>query len=277
MGKLVWLASYPKSGNTWLRAFLHNLLTNAERPVPIDDLTIFCQQDSDGQWVEALTRKRPSDLTLEEFAALRPKIHMGLTHTHPDSVFVKTHNAFTIDRGTSTITMEVTAGAIYIVRNPLDLAISYAKHFGKSIDDAIELMASNMRTENTEGMSYEYRGSWSFHVDSWTKRPHRGLLVVRYEDLSADALKGFRSVTDFLGLKPPEERLERAIRFSSFDSLRAQEEAGGFKERPAVAERFFRQGKVDAWRDVLNREQVARIVARHRAQMARFGYIPEQY
>jgi hypothetical protein len=187
-------------------------------------------------------------------------------------VFVKTHNALVVDRGTPTITMEHTAGAIYIVRNPLDVAVSLADHLGVPIDEAITRLASNMETSNTKAAVYEHRGNWSRHVDSWTRVQHPGLHVVRYEDLRAEPEKAFGGICRFLGLRPPPERLKKAIEFSSFEQLSRQEAQEGFRERTAAQDRFFRKGQVEGWRDVLTPAQAARLVARHGAQMAKFGY-----
>ena len=103
------------------------------------------------------------------------------------------------------------------------------------------------------------------------------LHVVRYEDMSSRPGPTFRAVAGFLGLKPPRERIDRAIRHSSFRALRAQEDRSGFIERTPVQNRFFRAGKVDGWRSVLDDAQVRRVVEQHRAQMERFGYTPAGY
>jgi hypothetical protein len=205
-------------------------------------------------------------------ARLRPLTHEILTRTHPDSVFVKTHNALVVDRGTPTITMAQTAGAIYVVRNPLDVAISYADHLGVSIDDAIARLANRMETSNTDRAVYEHRGNWSQHVKSWTHVSSQGLHVVRYEDLQADPEAAFGAICRFLGFNAPPERLQKAIEFASFEQLSRQEAEEGFRERTQTQQKFFRKGKAEAWRDVLTPEQAARIVASHGAQMARFGY-----
>jgi hypothetical protein len=77
-----------------------------------------------------------------------------------------------------------------------------------------------------------------------------------------------------LGLKPTPDRLQRAIRNSSFEKLRGQEEKQGFRERPEKAERFFRAGKAGQWRQLLSPEQIERVVSHHKDQMKRFGYYP---
>lgn len=275
MGKLIWLASYPKSGNTWLRAFLHNLMRNPNEPYDINRLTDFTLSDAQMRWYQLFDPRPGSQITKEEVAALRPKVHELMTRTHPDSVFVKTHNALVEDRGTSMISMEYTAGAIYVIRNPMDLVISYAHHYGLTIDAAIAAIAtSGLASANEEIHCYERYGTWSEHVSSWTHRPNPALHVVRFEDMLIAPHRTFAGVIAFLGLKVSRERLDKAIRLSSFKVLREQEKRHGFIERTANAQWFFREGKAGQWRQVLNADQIDAITAVHREQMARFGYWP---
>jgi hypothetical protein len=117
--------------------------------------------------------------------------------------------------------------------------------------------------------------SWSVHVESWTARGEAGVLVLRYEDLLDNPLKGFRKVESFLGVKKDPARLKKAVRFSAFEQLKQQERKDGFIEKHENAKVFFRRGRRDQWRDRLDEEQVARIVDRHREQMARFRYLPD--
>ncbi|MEN6541443.1 sulfotransferase domain-containing protein [Parvibaculum sp.] len=278
MGALIWLASYPKSGNTWMRSFLHNLLRNPTRPVPLDELDKFCLGESHSAWYRHRSQKPLEELTPEELAALRPLVHRDFTTVFPDSVFVKTHNFLGDWHGYPLHNMEVTAGAIYIVRNPLDVALSMAPHYGLTIDEAIDALANELAgTAMVEGHVPEMHASWSTHVRSWTRHPNPQLLVLRYEDLLDKPRKSFKRVAEFLGLKPTSERLERAIKFSSFKMLKAQEQREGFKERSSKAAAFFREGRKDQWREKLTPAQIRRIIADHHEQMARFGYIPADY
>lgn len=276
MGKIIWLASYPRSGNTWLRAFLHNLLRDPKQPYDINRLTDFTLIDADARWYAQFDPRPASQYTKEEVAALRPRVHEAMTRSFPDSIFVKTHNALLEDRGTALITMEHTAGAIYVVRNPLDVAISYAKHFGVSQDEAIEAMnrPGNETLGGQEHFVYEVFGSWSQHVHSWTARPAPNLHIMRYEDMLAEPEKSFGRTAAFLGLSVTPERLRRAIANSRFDVLRRQEQKAGFKERSLKADRFFRAGSAGQWRKVLTPAQVEALVEAHREQMTRFGYWP---
>ncbi|HVR65516.1 MAG TPA: sulfotransferase domain-containing protein [Verrucomicrobiae bacterium] len=275
MGKIIWLASFPKSGNTWLRAFLHNLLRNPDEAYDINKLTEFTKGDAQMGWYNLVDKRPGSEISKEEIAALRPKIHRLMTQSRPDSVFIKTHNLLAEDRGTPMITMEHTAGAIYVIRNPLDVTISFAHHYGCSIDEAIKSMATpGLQTENSDSHCYEIYGSWSENVRSWTHSPHRGLYVVRYEDMLASPSKAFNNVLNFLGLKVAGRRLEKAVEQSSFRVLQEQEKRQSFKEKSIAAERFFREGTAGQWRKVLSQQQIEAVVAVHQEQMARYGYWP---
>ena len=275
MGKIVWLASFPKSGNTWLRAFLHNLLADPAEAYDINALDTFCVSDSQAQWYQRLDPRPPTAMTLEEVAALRPKVHRLFTELGGPPIFVKTHMAMAELGGTPLITVELSVAAIYIVRNPLDVVISHSHHYGADIDTTIGLLESEgTMTKASATHVAEYHGSWSEHVRSWTSQPSAGLHVVRYEDMLAAPHRSFAGIDRFLQLSSPRDRLERAIRRSSFKVLQEQEKRRGFREKTDVAKRFFRAGKADQWRTALSRAQIDRVVGAHREQMARFGYLP---
>jgi hypothetical protein len=278
MGGILWLASYPKSGNTWLRAFLHNLMRNPDQPYDINKLRDMTAGESATPLYQKLDPRPWSELTRDDVARLRPLVHRWLMNASPDTVFAKTHNALLEDCGQPLVNMEVTVGAIYVVRNPLDVAISYAHHLSIPLDEAVDLLGMpGAVTVASEKHVYEYISSWSQHVESWTKDPNPRLHVVRYEDMLDSPTKTFGGVARFLGINPPRDRLDKAIKQSSFKVLSSQEKTKGFIERPEKAEAFFRKGEAGQWRRDLTPDQIRRVVEAHRPQMARFGYIPPEY
>jgi hypothetical protein len=275
MGGIIWLASFPKSGNTWMRSFLHNLLRNPTESYDINTLTDFTLGEAQTRWFKPFDPRPGSQYSLADVRRMRPLVHRHLTTFSPDSVFVKTHNALIEDEGVPLVTMGVTAGAIYIVRDPRDVVISYSHHQGQSLDFAIDMLGQDFACTGGDDVNvYEYLSSWSRHVRSWTHTPNPTLLTLRYEDLLDQPLKSFGSVAKFLGLEVARPRLDKAMKLSSFKVLKAQEQRKGFIERPAQADgAFFREGKAGQWKKILTPEQVARIEADHGEQMRRFGYL----
>jgi len=278
MGGIIWLASYPKSGNTWTRSFLHNLLRNTNESVDLDELDHFCLGESDLRWYARHLSGDPETAPLEMVAKARAKGHQDMTQAFPDSVFVKTHNYMGDWKGYPLHNMGATAGGIYVLRNPLDVVLSVTHHFGLDLDGAIERMADqHAGTGLNEKHIPERHSSWSTNVKSWTGQPNPSLFVVRYEDLLDKPNIYFKNMANFLGLNPPKERLKRAIENASFKKLKALEEEKGFKEKSKHSKSFFREGKAEQWREQLSESQIKRIVADHREQMERFNYVPEGY
>jgi hypothetical protein len=278
-GNIVWLASYLKSGNTWLRAFLHNLFRDQDRPININELGgELVHSESAIGWYSMIDQRPPGEWSEEDMARMRPQVHELIARSQQGTVFCKTHSALMTVRGFPTVNLAVSAGAIYVIRNPLDVVISFADFQGVTLDVAIAMLA----TENFEipaggNQVTVALGSWSQHVASWTAADNERVHVVRYEDMARAPLKTFGGVAGYLGLKVPRARLERSIKHSSFKVLRAQEEKQGFTERSEAQARFFRKGEVDEWRKVLSEDQVRRLIDTHREQMARFGYLPKGF
>src|SRR5471032_1030711 len=128
MAGIVWLASYPKSGSTWLRAFLHNFLRSPERAYDINRLTDLTAGESMTHLYRAQDPAFDQNPSEQRVRELRPLVHAAISRSSPDTVLVKTHNALVEEDGYPLISLGLTAGAIYVVRNPLDVAISFSHH-----------------------------------------------------------------------------------------------------------------------------------------------------
>jgi hypothetical protein len=278
MGNIVWLASYPKSGNTWLRAFLANLIANRPTPVPLAELPNYGALEADPELYSRIAGRPSIELDFDQLCALRPQVHAAIAAAAPRTVLVKTHSMAGVHDGVALLTPAVSAGAIHVVRNPLDVVISMSHHFAISIDAAIDYLGNERSaTDNTELFVTEFLGSWSQHVKSWADIEGPRILVLRYEDLLERPEKGFGKVARLIGLGADRARVERAIRHASFASLAGMEKRDGFVEVPINGKQFFRAGRSNQWRENLAREQVQRIIAAHREQMQRFRYLPAGY
>ena len=280
MKRIIWLASYPKSGNTWVRVFLTNLRRGVAEPAHINDLDVTPIASDRDLLGEALSYD-PEDLTHEEIDRLRPEAYAYHGSRADGTLFIKVHDAYTyLDDGRPLFPTEVTRGAIYLIRNPIDVCVSFAHHSGNSdFDDTISKMADpGFAVCSTPEFWHEQTRqrllSWRKHVISWIESDIE-IEVIRYEDLLTSPLATFTRVACFAGLPREREPIERAIALSSFEELHRQEVMRGFKERMPMSKSFFREGKAGTWRSVLTVEQVARIIQDQGDVMRRFGYLLE--
>ncbi len=271
---IVWLASYPKSGNTWARIFLANYLFGRTTPMPINQVHRLGMGDS----IEKMYRmvaKGPFDIAdYRQSLALRGRVLAGIVNNDADVNFVKTHNRRAKAFGVGLIPPALTRSAIYILRNPLDMVLSYARQYGHTVEFAAAAIG---RADNSiagaNGAVTQYLGGWSEHVTSWARARDFPVLVLRYEDMQADAEGVFTGVLKHIGVPPDAERVARAVKFSSFEELRKQEDETGFVERSPNTERFFHSGRAGLWRDELAPEVVERICADHGPVMRKYGYL----
>ena len=277
---IFWLASYPKSGNTWFRTFLQNLLVDGDEPVSINDLATGQIASARG-WLDETLGFDTADLYTDEIERLRPVVYAwsAWEQQQPYS-YHKIHDAcWQLDSGEWLVSQQATVGAVYLVRNPLDVAISNANHNDCSIDKAIEQLnnpelciCKNKRSALKNQIEQRLL-SWSLHVASWLDNGAVDTLAVRYEDMKHKPLETFTRAAAFLQLPTDPEKIANALRFSDFSLLQAQEAEKTFKERPPRIERFFRKGMAGDWQQTLSPAQLDKIISCHYHMMQRFGYL----
>ena len=275
---LHWLASYPKSGNTWMRLLLANYMSADDKPVSINFIRGIAAARRPR--FDLFTGLSSRDCTDYEADRLRPAVYRlwaGCDLPRHVTAGMKTHDACRDAFGGEPLFPEdVTAGAVYLVRDPLDVIVSWSFFFGYGDDfsRAIADLADPSQSLGGGTALRQWLHTWSEHVESWLAAPFP-VLVVRYEDLTADTVGNLRRVVRFLGLDnpPDEERLRQAVAFSSFRRLKAEEATDGFREAPpSDCGPFFRSGRVGAGRKLLSEAQIEAVVAAHGDTMAKFGY-----
>ena len=270
---IAWLASYPKSGNTWFRALLSNYLANRDECVPLDELK--APWGIARRTLDTLTGLDASLLLPEELQTLWPALNRQLAATMPAPRLLKTHAALMPANGF--LDLQGSAGAIYLVRNPLAVCVSFAHHRASSIDDTIALMHNRQHSMRHSGHDWhpaltECVSSWRDHVTGWVDTNALPTQVIRYEDLLDDTASIFAEAVAFLGLDVDAGRIAQAVKLSTFERLQTQESSHGFREKGSRTARFFRQGKKDSWQEKLNRRQINALLNTNGEIMERFGY-----
>lgn len=272
MSGIYWLASYPKSGNTWLRLLLRSYAAGGAA-VDINDTA------ADGWSINGRTQFdesigiAASDLTDAEILAWWPSVLQKWAQGRTEPAYLKTHTM----RGP----FDSTLGAVYLVRDPRDVALSLARHTDRSIDAAIAIMGTQDNIMDRSRYRLQPRllqswGSWSQNVESWLAPAPFPVHIVPYEALRADPVAALSGLLPALGFPVDRAAVEAAVAATALETLRAQEAATRFVEAVGP-HRFFGEGRVDGWRDHLTPAQSARIEADHGRVMARLGYLDAAY
>lgn len=277
-GGLVWIASYPKSGNTWMRLSIAAALAGGV----LKDINRYAHKGfyaSARSWFERHGDVELADLMPAEVERLRPRLWEAAAAKTERPILVKIHDQRRTPSGVDLIPPAVTRAIVYLVRDPRDLAISWAHHSGSDLDECIAGMADpeHGMIRDPKGITLQlpqWMGTWSDHCRSWIDAGSPEALVLRYEDRLVDPAGTLKSVIDAARLGISDAVIAKAIETTSFERLRGFEDASGFAERTREATRsFFGEGKSGGWRSILTKAQAARIEADHGEMMARLNYL----
>jgi len=276
--KFVWLASFPKSGNTWFRSFLSALMYGQ---VDINQLK------SDGHFSTIPLYSNLHDidcrmLSSDEMFLQVPDSLRAYCENAQTLQFFKVHDAYRHNvAGIPIFPKDVTHKVFYLVRNPLDVAASYANHLGTTIDNAIKQMnnpngslvpLADVGHHHTTQL-YQLMYDWSGHVQSWINQKELDVHLIRYEDMKKAPLETFSQAIASLGCDFSEAQIQAAIDLTSFEKLKEQEKEKGFRERAKVDGTFFRKGQVGGWKEELTAAQIQNIKDHHGAVMEELGYL----
>ncbi len=270
---LVYIASYPRSGNTFARILLaayHGIsdLNWLEHSIPADTTEALWRgvPDYPAQEISARNNWRYRRQVIEDYRrAPSPLPFRGL----------KTHGANLTAFGAPAFDLRPGDRVLYLARHPLDVALSNADYNNHDLDTSIDLMCrAGVCIGGPTLGSVEARGSWPQHVAGWLSARSCPVMLVRYEDLCTDTAQMLRRIISFIGLPVEEDRIARAVEKSGFLSLQRRERESGFKEAPANTRsgRFFREGRSNQWRTEMSHEQISRLSDYCAETMTRLGY-----
>lgn len=257
--RIIWLASYPKSGNTWVRTFLANYFLGRRKAVGINELRKFTLSETRQDFYDRAAGGKFHGETIDDAFSLRPKVQRLIAAEKDGTHFVKTHSIIDQVGDVPLISPQVTAAAIYIMRSPFDVVPSYSRHVGISIDETIKAIQNSENVLASHSGIVDVLGRWDEHASSWLNAPGLPRHVMRYEDIHADPKRAFSTLFEFLRTPVNTAHLKRTIAATQFENLQKQEEQHGFVERPAQMGKFFHSGKVGGWREALTDQQIARL------------------
>lgn len=270
---IVWIASYPKSGNTWCRIFLARFLFNIQNinaiSIPIYSSKNFLEKESDID-ISELTDLELHQLRLDVFANYKPmnnklfpvKIHDCYQNNYASFPFLPSSHSLAV---------------IYIVRNPFDLAVSFSRHLGVDFDKTIAIMNNSNYHLSLPAKKYlaqmpQWLNTWSNHVQSWLEQKNIPLLLIKYENLINQPFLEFSRILNFLKLKYTNDQLNDAIQFASFDNLSKQEKKYGFEEKSIHSDTFFHTGKSYYFKKYLSETQIKTIFEHHSKMIKHLEY-----
>ncbi len=268
------IVSYAKSGSNWTRMVLENYLTNGLTPANIWTHSIV----SNGFMRSAFDHVMGASslfLSREELADLTPLYLSEAIQSATEALFYKIHN---LNEGLFTPEIKKNVRVVYLIRNPLDVAVSHCHHFGGDMASAVARLANDESMYNNPektlgGLLPITSGTWSHHVVSWIDQAELSIQVLRYEDMLSQPAEQFtRMINLFVG-DVDHQRLQKAIEFSAFGALKAQESERGQAYHNHRGQSFFRKGSANTWRQELTANQVEAICSQHETVMRRFGYL----
>ncbi len=274
---IIWIASYPKSGNTYIRSFLSSYFFSENGKFSFD-LLKFIQQFPDKQFFKGFV----------DNAEQASKMWMPLQREIVKSKkvkFFKTHSAYGSYKNNQFTSSEVTLGGIYIVRDPRNLVSSLMHHFSLNKEETLNMLFDeNCEVKSSDGnfSTYTFLSSWSNHFNSWNSIKSFKTLIIKYEDLKDNSEKVFENLIKFINvlLKNNKDidflKMGNAIKSTQFNTLREKEQKEGFVEAVPLQnkkKRFFNLGFKNDWRENMDKSTILKIEKKFSKEMKYLGYI----
>ncbi len=286
---IIWLASYPKSGNTWLRFFIISLLAGDKDNINLSHLKAITSFPTKSQF-EGLVKDFKSLVEVaKNWQIAQKKINFD-----KKIKFLKTHNMLNRYKNSFFTDNENTLGTIYIARDPRNIITSLKNHFSYTEYDEAKkflfnenqaIVLSNSQEKKIKNQDNfqlpQFVGSWQTHYKSW-KNMKKNLLLIKYENLIKTPDLEFVKIAKFLEkmlkIRFTKKQIEKSIYLSSFDKLQKMEEKKGFIESTenkltGQKNKFFYLGPKNDWRKILDKEIADEISSRFEPEMKELGYL----
>jgi hypothetical protein len=282
---IIWIASYPKSGNTWVRAFINKIFLKEK--FDLNNLGKIVEQfPKKSQYLNIINDFNNIDQILKNSVKAQKKI------LEKNKVkFLKTHSMYyKLQNGDIFTNDHTTLGAIYLIRDPRNVFLSFQNHSSANEEEMEKIFFSELRWfghvfkgDEDENKDYSIKtliGNWRNNYISW-KRSVKNLLIIKYEDLIDNPDKEFKRITNYLRkyvkINISEDEINNIIEEISFDNLKKLEEKNGFFESPIdknnQKKNFFSLGSKRNWSDTLDKRITKKIEKNFYKEMKELDYI----
>ncbi len=276
---IIWIASYPKSGNTYLRSFISSYYFSKKGKFNFDLLLNILQFPS----LKFSKKKINSELE-----ACQSWIYNQQQFFSGDKIhFIKTHSSLNKYKGYDFTTKNLSMGAIYIVRDPRNLITSITHHYSLNYEQAYSKLINENQTlleKSTDGdySNFTFLGSWSNHYRSWKNTKDFKTLFIKYEDFENNKLDTFKKILIFINslkqneLLIDEKKFINSINSTNFSNLRNKEENEGFEEsvysKTGEKKRFFNLGFNNRWQKILPKNILLKLNNTFQDDLNELGY-----
>ena len=273
---IIWLASYPKSGNTWLRAFLSAYLYGSGEKFDfglLKKISKFPHKKLFDGIIDTESLKKNKFEIVKYFITAQQKLNLDNS-----TKLLKTHNAYVSYKNDWFSDEMNTKAYIYLVRDPRSIVLSLASYQNVSVERAADLMLNegSYGSDDKDGLMIDIRSSWRINYLSWKKEKKFKGLIVKYEDLKKNPFANFMKILNFLkefmNLEINEEKIKQCIELCDFQRLKNLENKSGFDE--AISSNvFFRKAELEEWKKSLDIKIKNKIESNFKNEMKELGYL----
>tara|TARA_Y100001960_G_scaffold47329_1_gene47763 strand:+ start:13 stop:843 length:831 start_codon:yes stop_codon:yes gene_type:complete len=275
---IIWCASYPKSGNTWIRAIITSLVYSEDGLFNFDMLkkiNLFPKR----LYFKELTNDY-SDL--KKISQHWINAQKNINSEEKLKIF-KTHNGNYNFFGNDFTNKKNTAGVIYVVRDPRNVITSVSNHYQLNLEKSLDFLLDEKRflfnTNNVNDSSEEniitLLGSWKSHYNSW--KISSNSIIIRYEDLLINTKSEINKLSTFLKkftkFNVSDQKIQNILKTTSFKKLKKMEEDEGFEEVSNSTIKFFNLGPNNDWKNILSKNLIDSIEKNFNKEMKELGYI----
>ena len=277
---IIWIASYPKSGNTYIRSFLASYFFSENGKFNFDQLLKLHQFPS--------MKFSKNRIESEEEASKYWIFNQKTFFDNDELNLVKTHNCLLKFRGNNFTSKDQTLGAIYIVRDPRNLITSFTHHYSFSYEDALKFMMYDKaalveKSADNDYSNFTYLNSWSNHYKSWRDNDQFKTLFIKFEDLEDNKDKIFREIVKFINelnknsMEVDEKKFINSINSTTFVNMKNKERNEGFEEsviskKTGKKLNFFNLGFNNRWQKILSNDIKQKMNVNFKNELKELGY-----